>query len=123
MSEDRLDRMEALADKILQGLDETRQRTDSNARAIEALANEWTKDREQWTKDREQWEKDREEWEKDRKGIYLLLGRLTRSMSDFYEIQSDFYNRFDQIDSRQADITEILRELKEDKKKSDKNED
>jgi hypothetical protein len=79
MSEDRLDRMEALADKILQG-------------------------------------KDREEWEKDRKGIYLLLGRLTRSLSDFY-------NRFDQIDSRQADITEILRELKEDKKKSDNNED
>jgi phage regulator Rha-like protein len=73
MSEDRLDRLEALADKILQGLDQVKQRTDSNARAIEALTN-------QWSQDRQQWEKDREQWEKDRKGFYLLLGRLTRSI-------------------------------------------
>ncbi len=108
MSEDRLDRMEALAEKILQGLEQMKQRTDSNARAIEALAN-------QSSEDRIQWEKDRQKWEKDRKGIYLLLGQLTRSMSDFYEIQSDFYHRFDQIDSRQADISQILQDLKENK--------
>ncbi|MGI0479272.1 hypothetical protein ACN4EE_00625 [Geminocystis sp. CENA526] len=157
MSQDRLDRLEALADKILQGLaqtkqttdqlvqgleqtkqttdqlvqgleqtkqttnqlaqglEQTRQRTDSNARAIEALTN-------QWTEDRKQWEKDREQWEKDRKGLYLLLGRLTRSMADFYEIQSDFYSRFDQIDDRQAKIAEILRELREEENQSENQE-
>lgn len=129
MSQDRLDRLEALADKILQGLaqtkqitdqlveglEQTRQRTDSNARAIEALTN-------QWTEDCKQWEKDREQWEKDRKGLYLLLGRLTRSMADFYEIQSDFYSRFDQIDDRQAKIAEILRELREEENQSENQE-
>lgn len=113
MSQDRLDRLESLADKILQGLEQTRQRTDSNARAIEALTH-------QWTEDRQQWEKDREQWKEDRKGLYLLLGRLTRSMSDFYEVQSDFYNRFDKIESRQSDMTRILQELKEDIEQSEK---
>ena len=101
MSEDRLDRLEALAEKILEGLAETRQRTDSNARAIQALSSEWAKEREQWAKDRQ--------------GIYQLLGQLTRSMSNFYEVQSDFYYRFEQIEARQADMTELLRELKEGK--------
>jgi uncharacterized coiled-coil protein SlyX len=119
MSEERIDRLEALAEKILEGLEQTKQRTDSilegleqtkqrtdsNARAIEALTNQWAESK--------------KEWEKDRKGLYLLLGRLTKSMSDFYEIQSDFYNRFDQIDSRQADITKILQNLKENKNESE----
>ena len=113
----RLDRLEALAGEILAGLQETRAIANSNAKSIQALSGEWQKDREQWEKDREQWEKDREQWEKDRKGTYQLLGRLTRSMSDFYEVQADFYNRFDQIDSRQADIAEILRELKREPEK------
>jgi hypothetical protein len=106
----RLDRLEALAGEILAGLQETRAIANSNAKSIQALSGEWQKDREQW-------EKDREQWEKDRKGTYQLLGRLTRSMSDFYEVQADFYNRFDQIDSRQADIAEILRELKREPEK------
>jgi hypothetical protein len=105
MSQDRLDRLESLADKILQGLEQTKQQTDSNARAIEALTHQWSEDREQW--------------KQDRKGLYLLLGRLTRSMSDFCEVQSDFYNRFDKIESRQADMTRILQELKENDNKSE----
>ena len=100
MSEDRLDRMEAIAEQILEGLKKTKQRTDSNARAIKALTAQASENQKQW--------------QKDRKGIYLLFGQLTRSMSDFYHIQSDFYNRFDQIDARQADITRILQELKGD---------
>jgi hypothetical protein len=40
-------------------------------------------------------------------------------MSDFYEVQSDFYNRFDKIESRQADMTRILQELKENDNKSE----
>ncbi|HAC65476.1 MAG TPA: hypothetical protein DCF68_18575 [Cyanothece sp. UBA12306] len=128
-SSSRLDRLESLAETILtglvetnkglsqireelaetnKGLAETRAIANSNAKSIQALSGEWQQDRKEWQQDREQWEKDRKEWEKDRKGIYQLLGRLSRSMSDFYEVQSDFYLRFDQIDERQARMTEIL---------------
>jgi hypothetical protein len=55
---------------------------ESNARAIEALTDNFASFQ--------------QEWQKDRRGIYQLLGQLTRSMSDFYEVQSDFYRRFDQ---------------------------
>jgi uncharacterized coiled-coil protein SlyX len=72
MSEDRLERLEKIVE--------------SNAKSIEALTDNITELK--------------SEWEKDRRGIYQLLGRLTRSMSDFYETQSDFYHRFDQIDER-----------------------
>lgn len=104
MSEDRLDRLEALAEKMLEGIVQLNYRTDSNAKSIQALSLEWAEDRKQW-------EKDRQEWEKDRKGIYQLLGRLTRSMSDFYEVQSDFYNRFDQIEARHTEIMKYLKSL------------
>ncbi len=70
---------------------------ESNARAIEALTDNFASFQ--------------QEWQKDRKGIYQLLGQLTRSMSDFYEVQSDFYRRFDQIEERQAKMTEILERL------------
>ncbi len=77
---------------------------ESNARAIEALTDNFSSFQKEW-------QKDREEWQKDRRGIYQLLGQLTRSMSDFYEVQSDFYRRFDQIEERQAKMTEILERL------------
>jgi methyl-accepting chemotaxis protein len=106
--ESRLDRLEALAESILAGLQETRQAlqetqqglretraiANSNAKSIEALSNSITEAK--------------AEWEKDRRGLYQLLGQLTRSMSDFYNVQSDFYLRFDQIDDRQARMLEIL---------------
>jgi uncharacterized coiled-coil protein SlyX len=87
MSEERIDRLEKIVE--------------SNARSIEALSNSITELK--------------QEWQKDRRGIYELLARLTRSQADFYETQSDFYRRFDQIDERQAKIVEILdRYLKDD---------
>ena len=81
--------------------DELKQLIASNAKAIEALTNALTQERE---------ERQKKElaWEKDRKGVYELLGRVARGQSDFYATQSDFYHRFDQIDERQAKITEIL---------------
>jgi uncharacterized coiled-coil protein SlyX len=102
--ESRLDRLEALAADIItglqetqKGLQETRAIANSNAKSIEALSNSITESK--------------KEWEKDRRGLYQLLGQLTRSMSDFYDTQSDFYNRFDQIEARQARMTEILDRL------------
>ncbi len=116
MSEDRLDRMEALAEQILEGLKETKQATndlveglketkqttnnlveglketrqetrefleglketkqltDSNARAIEALTAQASEDR--------------KHQEKDRKGIYLLLGQLTRSTEILHQYKN-----------------------------------
>lgn len=65
-----------------------------NAKAIEALTTSMNEMK--------------EEWQKDRRGIYQLLARLTRSQADFYETQSDFYRRFDEIDERQARMLEIL---------------
>ncbi|GBF79568.1 hypothetical protein AsFPU1_0964 [Aphanothece sacrum FPU1] len=84
--------------------DDLKKLIESNARAIEALTDNFASFQKEW-------QKDREEWQKDRRGIYQLLGQLTRSMSDFYEVQSDFYRRFDQIDERQARMTEILDRL------------
>ena len=73
---------------------ELKQLIASNAKAIEALTGSITELK--------------QEWQKDRRGIYELLARLTRSQADFYETQSDFYRRFDEIDERQARMLEIL---------------
>jgi len=112
--ENRLDRLESLAETTLtglqeirlglqeiklglqetnQGLKETRAIANSNAKSIEALTNSLAESK--------------KEWEKDRRGLYQLLGQLTRSRSDFYEVQSDFYNRFDK-EERQSRMVEIL---------------
>ena len=112
--ENRLDRLESLAENTLtelreiqsglqeiklglqetnQGLKETRAIANSNAKSIEALTNSLAESK--------------KEWEKDRRGLYQLLGQLTRSMSDFYEVQSDFYNRFDN-EEKQSRMVEIL---------------
>ncbi|MBD2289947.1 hypothetical protein H6F92_14575 [Microcystis wesenbergii FACHB-1317] len=112
--ENRLDRLESLAETTLtglqeiklglqeiklglqetnQGLKETRAIANSNAKSIEALTNSLAESK--------------KEWEKDRRGLDQLLGQLTRSMSDFYEVQSDFYNRFDK-EERQSRMVEIL---------------
>ena len=81
--------------------DELKQLIASNAKAIEALTNALTQERE---------ERQKKElaWEKDRKGVYELFGRVARGQADFYATQSDFYHRFDQIDERQSKMTEIL---------------
>ncbi|MCZ8101376.1 MAG: hypothetical protein RLZZ339_3419 [Cyanobacteriota bacterium] len=105
--ENRLDRLESLAENTLtelreirlglqetnQGLKETRAIANSNAKSIEALTNSLAESK--------------KEWEKDRRVLYQLLGQLTRSMSNFYEVQSDFYNRFDN-EERQSRMVEIL---------------
>ena len=120
--ENRLDRLESLAENTLtelreiksglqeirlglqeiklglqetnQGLKETRVIANSNAKSIEALTNSLAESK--------------KEWEKDRQGLDQLLGQLTRSRSDFYEVQSDFYNRFDKIEERESRMVEIL---------------
>ena len=60
--------------EFLEGLKETKQLTDSNARAIEALTAQASEDR--------------KHQEKDRKGIYLLLGQLTRSTEILHQYKN-----------------------------------
>ncbi len=112
--ENRLDRLESLAENTLtelreiksglqeirlglqetnQGLKETTAIANSNVKLIEALTNSLAQSK--------------KEWEKDRQGLDQLLGQLTRSMSDFYEVQSDFYNRFNN-EERESRMVEIL---------------
>lgn len=74
--------------------EELKQLIASNAKAIEALTTSMSEMK--------------QEWHKDRRGIYDLLSRLARSQADFYETQSDFYRRFDEVDERQARMLEIL---------------
>ncbi|MEG3436302.1 hypothetical protein V0288_04150 [Pannus brasiliensis CCIBt3594] len=121
-AENRMDRLEALAGKLLEGLrevkeglrearegiqeikeglqvtsqnlQETRAIANSNAKSIQALSDNLAESK--------------KEWERDRQGLYQLLGQLTRSMSDFYRVQSDDYNRSDKIEKREARMNEIL---------------
>ncbi|MDJ0900702.1 MAG: hypothetical protein QNJ55_18010 [Xenococcus sp. MO_188.B8] len=81
--------------------EELKQLISSNAKAIEALTAEISEFRVGI-------DELKQEWQKDRRGIYDLLSRLTRAQADFYETQSDFYRRFDEIDERQARMLEIL---------------
>ena len=66
----------------------------SNAKAIEVLTTSISEMK--------------QECQKDRRGIYELLSRLTRAQADFYEIQSDFYRRFDERKKSQTRMLEIL---------------
>lgn len=97
----RLDRLEALAEKILEGLQETNHKVNSNAKAIEALAN-------QWQKDREEWQKDRVEWRRDRARVFEWMSRLAAAQADFYEMQADCLTHLERIDDRLAQILEKL---------------
>ncbi len=106
----RIERLESLAEKILLGLAETKQaidaltieskqKTDSNAKAIQALASAV--------------ESDRKEYKKDRARLYEALSRMAAAQSHFWEIQADYYSRLELIDERQAKMTEILERLDE----------
>ena len=98
MSEDnRLDRLEIIVEKILEGLQETKQRTDSNARAIEALSNTIKEEREQRERDRDK--------------LYQALSELATAQASFYSTQATMNQRLEELDKRQGDIVEIIKFL------------
>ncbi|PSF34520.1 hypothetical protein C7H19_18980 [Aphanothece hegewaldii CCALA 016] len=109
MSEDRLDRLEALAEKILEGLAETRHRTDSNAKSIQALSDAVARDREAFNIERK-------EWAQDRRRVFEWMARLAAAQADFYEMQADHLNHLERIDAlrsspRRERLTDILDRL------------
>lgn len=89
--ESRLDRLEALAEKILEGLAQIKHRTDSNTRSIEALTLEGRIARNR---------------------LDEVMSRLA-AQATFWDIQEDYYQRLEQIDERQARMIELLNRLEE----------
>lgn len=104
----RLDRLEALAESILQGLAETRQRTDSNAKSIQALTDAVTSDHEKWRQERQEWRQERQEWRQDRRRVFEWMSRLAAAQADFYEMQADHLSHLEQIDERLTSILDRL---------------
>ncbi len=85
MSEDRLERIEKIVE--------------SNARAIQALADAVASDR--------------EERKQEKKRLYDYLARIASAQSDFYETQADFYRHLERMDDRHAQMIEIIRQINE----------
>ncbi|CCI05164.1 MAG: hypothetical protein ACKPGT_16045 [Microcystis sp.] len=83
MSEDRLERIERIVE--------------SNACAIQALADAVASDR--------------EERKQEKKGLYDYLARIASAQSDFYETQADFYRHLERMDDRHAQMIEIIRQI------------
>ncbi len=91
--------------------EEIKQLIASNAKAIEALTNSITEQK--------------QEWQKDRNRLYQAMARMAdgiAQMSDrvslvasaqasFWEVQADYYRRLEEMDKRQATMIEILNRL------------
>jgi hypothetical protein len=87
----------------------------SNAKAIQALS-------EALTTEREERQKTDQRWEKERGQLYQYLGRIASAQSNFYEVQSDYYHQLALLSERQtkfedkqaemqSQILEILKKL------------
>lgn len=77
--------------------EELQKLVESNAKAIQALANAAAEDR--------------KEYKKDRARLYEAMSRMAVAQSHFWEIQADYYSRLEEIDERQAKMIEILDRL------------
>jgi hypothetical protein len=76
----------------------------SNAKAIQALS-------EALTADREERKKAEQRWEKERSQLYQYLGRIASAQSNFYEVQSDYYHQLALLSERQVNVEEKLTEM------------
>lgn len=64
----------------------------ANAKAIEALSNALTLDRQERRQERSQ--------------LYQYLGRIASAQSNFYEVQADYYHQLAALQERQTRIEE-----------------
>jgi ABC-type Fe3+-citrate transport system substrate-binding protein len=102
----RIDRIETLLSQTVELIRSVGQRTDSNARAIEALTND--------VKTYQQ------EAQRDRARLYQSLASLANaqaelasSQANFYQTQSTFYNRLEEVDNRQSELSRRQGEIVE----------
>lgn len=94
MSEERLDRIEALIEKI-------GQKVESNAKSIEVLTHSITEEREQRRQNRELLRRDRAH-------VFEWMSRLAAAQADFYESQADYHKHLDRLDDRLTDILDRI---------------
>lgn len=78
---------------------EIKQLVTSNAKAIEALTNALTVDREERRKETIQ--------------LYQYLGRIASAQSNFYEIQADYYHQLATLSEKQTRLEERQIHLEE----------
>lgn len=102
----RLDRIEALIEQTVELVKSVGQRTDSNARAIEALSDELRIFQVEAIRDRSR--------------LYQSLASLANaqaelasSQANFYQTQSTFYNRLEEVDNRQNELSRRQGEIVE----------
>ncbi|MGL5034422.1 MAG: hypothetical protein ACRC6M_11550 [Microcystaceae cyanobacterium] len=102
---ERLDRIESILEALSINIVELKNRTDSNAKSIEALTHQMSQDREDAKQEREEMRKYREVQRKDRAHVFEWMARLAAAQADYYEAQADYLRHVEQIDDR---LTEIL---------------
>lgn len=71
----------------------------SNAKAIQALS-------EALTAEREERQKADIRWEKDRNQLFQYLGRVASAQSSLYEVQSDYYHQLALLSEKQTKLAE-----------------
>lgn len=81
--------------------EELKKLVESNAKAIQALTNAMTDDRERWRQERT-------EWRQDRRRVFEWMSRLAAAQADFYEMQADHLTHLERIDERLGQILEHL---------------
>ena len=81
---------------------------ESNAKAIQALANTMAQECEER-------KKDRKEWQQDRRRVFEWMSRLAAAQADFYEVQADYLHHIERIEDR---LTEILDRLTSEQEKA-----
>jgi septal ring factor EnvC (AmiA/AmiB activator) len=91
-SNDRLNRIEEILEKIASKQEEFNNRIDSNAKAIQALTQDIRDDR---RRANEQIAR-----------LYEQTVRVSAAQADFYEMQADFYRRIDAVEERYTQMME-----------------
>lgn len=118
MSEERLDRIEALLERVGQLAESNTKniealnnkldkRIESNAKSIEALTHSMAEEREQRRQDREILRRDRAH-------VFEWMARLAAAQADFYESQADYHHHLDRLENRLIDILDRLAPKNED---------
>jgi flagellar capping protein FliD len=95
----RLDRIETLLSQTVELIRSVGQRTDSNARAIEALTNDVRTYQ--------------QEAQRDRARLYQTMAELATAQANFYSQQSALYNRLEESDTRQNELSRRQGEIVE----------
>jgi hypothetical protein len=95
----RLDRIEVLLSQTVELIRSVGQRTDSNARAIEALTNDVRTYQ--------------QEAQRDRARLYQAMAELATAQANFYSQQVTFYNRLEEVDNRQNELSRRQGEIVE----------